>query len=133
MKYRRGAGAERELIKMLEKAGFAVVRSAGSKKVDIIAGNGKIHLCIEVKSTREERLYFSNEDYEKLVSFAERFGAKPVIAVKFINNGWRFFLPESLKKSGKNYKVSLQTKNYLTFDEVIGRQRSLEGVVKGEV
>ncbi|NJE60806.1 Holliday junction resolvase Hjc [Thermococcus sp. 21S7] len=133
MKYRRGASAERELIKMLEKAGFAVVRSAGSKKIDIVAGNGRLYLCIEVKSTRGERLYFSSEDYEKLVSFAGKFGAEPLIAVKFVNNGWRFFRPENLKKSGKNYKVSLQTRNYLTFDEVIGRQRSLEGVVKGEV
>jgi Holliday junction resolvase len=132
MKYRRGASAERELIRMLERAGFAVVRSAGSKKVDIVAGNGRLHLCIEVKSTRGEKLYFTSEDYEKLVSFAEKFGARPVIAVKFVNNGWRFFLPENLEKSGKNYKVGLQTKKYLTFDEVIGRQTSLEGVIKGE-
>ncbi|AEK72576.1 Holliday junction resolvase [Thermococcus sp. 4557] len=132
MRYRRGASAERELIKMLEKAGFAVVRSAGSKKVDIIAGNGKLYLCIEVKSTRDEKLYFSEEDYRKLTSFAERFGGRPVVAVKFINNGWRFFHPMDMEKGGKNYKVSLQTKNYLTFDEVIGRQRSLEGVIERE-
>jgi len=132
MRYRRGASAERELIKMLEKAGFAVVRSAGSKKVDIIAGNGKLYLCIEVKSTRDEKLYFSEEDYEKLTSFAEKFGGRPVVAVKFINNGWRFFYPENLEKGSKNYKVSLQTKNYLTFDEVVGKQRPLKGVIKSE-
>ncbi|NJE01865.1 Holliday junction resolvase Hjc [Thermococcus sp. JdF3] len=132
MRYRRGASAERELIKMLEKAGFAVVRSAGSKKVDIIAGNGKLYLCIEVKSTHDDRLYFSEEDYRKLTAFAERFGGRPVVAVKFINNGWRFFYPANLEKGGKNYKVSLQTKNYLTFDEVIGRQRSLKGVIERE-
>jgi len=132
MRYRTGASAERELIKMLEKAGFAVVRSAGSKKVDIVAGNGRIYLCIEVKSTHEERLYFSEEDYEKLTSFAERFGGKAVIAVKFINRGWRFFYPENLEKGGKNYKLEVQTKEYLTFDEVTGRQSSLLGVVKSE-
>ncbi|HHI00804.1 MAG TPA: Holliday junction resolvase, partial [Thermococcus litoralis] len=44
MRYRKGASAERELIKMLEKEGFAVLRSAGSKKVDIVAGNGKLYL-----------------------------------------------------------------------------------------
>ncbi len=132
MRYRRGASAERELIKMLEKAGFAVVRSAGSKKVDIIAGNGRTYLCIEVKSTRGEKLYFSREDYEKLTSFAERFGGRPVIAVKFVSNGWRFFTPESLEKGGKNYKLGLETKNYMTFDELIGRQKSLEEVIRGE-
>lgn len=132
MRYKRGASAERELIKMLEKEGFAVVRSAGSKKVDIVAGNGKLYLCIEVKSTHDEKLYFSREDYDKLISFAEKFGGRPIIAVKFINNGWRFFHPENLERGGKNYKVSLQTSNYLTFDEVVGKQRSLEEVISRE-
>ena len=132
MRYRTGAGAERELIRMLEKAGFAVVRSAGSKKVDIVAGNGRIYLCIEVKSTHDDRLYFSEDDYEKLTSFAERFGGKAVIAVKFINRGWRFFYPENLRKGGKNYKLDVQTKEYLTFDEITGRQSSLVGVINRE-
>jgi Holliday junction resolvase len=132
MRYRRGASAERELIKMLEKEGFAVVRSAGSKKVDIVAGNGRLYLCIEVKSTHDDKLYFSEEDYEKLTSFAERFGGKAVIAVKFVNNGWRFFYPEDLERSGKNYKISLRTKEYLTFDKIIGKQTSLPGVIKRE-
>lgn len=132
MRYRRGASAERELIKMLEKAGFAVVRSAGSKKVDIIAGNGRLYLCIEVKSTHDKKLYFSQEDYEKLTSFAEKFGGKAIIAVKFINNGWRFFYPDALEKGGKNYKISLRTKNYLTFDEITGRQTSLSEVIERE-
>ncbi|ASJ10914.1 Holliday junction resolvase [Thermococcus sp. P6] len=132
MGYRMGASAERELIKMLERAGFAVVRSAGSKKVDIVAGNGRLYLCVEVKSTRRGRLYFTAEDHEKLVSFSRRFGGKPVIAVKFVNNGWRFFLPDSLKREGKSYKLDLQSREYLTFDEVIGRQKTLEGVVGDE-
>ncbi|NJE06406.1 Holliday junction resolvase [Thermococcus sp. M36] len=127
MGYRRGASAERELIKMLEDAGFAVVRSAGSKKVDIVAGNGGLYLCIEVKSTHSDRLYFSEGDYEKLVSFARQFGGRPVVAVKFVNKGWRFFFPEQLEKSGRNYKISFRTRRYLTFEEVIGRQRLLEG------
>ena len=37
-KYRKGSSFERELKKLLEKEGFAVVRSAGSKGVDLIAG-----------------------------------------------------------------------------------------------
>ncbi len=135
MKYRRGASAERELIKMLEKNGFAVVRSAGSKKVDIIAGNGKLFLCIEVKSTKNNSVYFSDEDMNKLVGFSSRFGGKAVIAVKFINHGWYFFYPEKLTKSGKNYKLSLRTARYIgkRFDEVIGKQKSLSEVIKGEI
>ena len=134
MKYRRGASAERELIKRLEKEGFAVVRSAGSKKVDIIAGNGRKYLCIEVKSTKGEKLYLSGEDIEKLTSFAYRFGGEPIIAVKFINNGWHFFSPQSLPKSGKNFKADLTLAKYKgkSFEEIVGKQKSILEVIKGE-
>ncbi|USG99985.1 Holliday junction resolvase [Thermococcus argininiproducens] len=132
MRYRKGASAERELIKMLEKEGFAVVRSAGSKKVDIVAGNGKTYLCIEVKTTRSDKLYLSEEDLMKVKSFSSTFGGRGIIAVKFINNGWYFFDADDLKKSGKNYKISLQIAKHdaKTFDEVIGKQKSLVEVIK---
>ncbi|WP_324735892.1 Holliday junction resolvase Hjc [Thermococcus sp. SY098] len=134
MRYRKGASAERELIKMLEKGGFAVIRSAGSKKVDIVAGNGKLYLCIEVKSTKREKLYVNGEDVDKLTNFAEKFGGKAIIAVKFINNGWYFFYPNQLIKSGKNYKISLRDARYkgLRFDEIVGKQMSLDEVIKRE-
>lgn len=134
MKYRRGASAERELIKRLEENGFAVVRSAGSKKVDIVAGNGRKYLCIEVKSTKEDRLYLSDEDIERLTSFAGRFGGEAYIAVKFVGDGWSFFEPRGLPKSGKNFRVDKKLAKYkaLTFEEVIGVQKSLLEVVKGE-
>ncbi|HIP75439.1 MAG TPA: Holliday junction resolvase [Thermococcus paralvinellae] len=134
MRYRKGASAERELIKMLEKEGFAVIRSAGSKKVDLVAGNGRLYLCIEVKSTKGENLYVSREDVDKLMEFAEKFGGKAVIAVKFLNSGWYFLYPNQLTESGKNYKVSLKDAKYrgLTFDEVIGKQKSLDEVIRRE-
>ncbi|MCA6214147.1 Holliday junction resolvase [Thermococcus bergensis] len=133
MRYRKGASAERELIKMLEKEGFAVVRSAGSKKVDIVAGNGKLYLCIEVKTTRSDKIYLSEEEVEKVKSFANRFGGEGIFAIKFINNGWYFFDAEKLKKSGKNYRITLQTAKHKakTFDEVVGKQKSLIGVIEG--
>lgn len=133
MRYRKGASAERELIKMLEKEGFAVVRSAGSKKVDIVAGNGKLYLCIEVKTTRDDKIYLSEDDVEKVKSFANRFGGKGIFAIKFINNGWYFFDAENLKKSGKNYRITLQMAKHKakTFDEIAGKQKSLIEVIKG--
>ncbi|NJF24064.1 Holliday junction resolvase Hjc [Thermococcus sp. Bubb.Bath] len=134
MRYRRGASAERELIRSLEKRGFAVVRSAGSKKVDLVAGNGEMYLCIEVKSTTGDRIYFSDEDMDKLLSFSSSFGGRPVIAVKFINRSWRFFAPEELIKSGKNgknYRISLDTPG-MTLDGVLGRQKSLVEVFNVE-
>lgn len=134
MRYRKGANAERELIRMLEKEGFAVIRSAGSKKVDIVAGNGRLYLCIEVKSTKGEKLYINEEEISKLTSFAEKFGGKAIIAVKFINNGWYFIHPDQLIKSGKNYKIMLRDVKYKgsRFDEIIGKQKSLDEVIKRE-
>jgi len=134
MRYRKGANAERELIRMLEKEGFAVIRSAGSKKVDIVAGNGRLYLCIEVKSTKGEKLYINEEEISKLTSFAEKFGGKAIIAVKFINNGWYFLYPNQLMKSGKNYKISLREAKYkgLRFDEIVGKQKSLDEVIRCE-
>ncbi len=131
MRYRRGASAERELIKMLEKAGFAVVRSAGSHRVDLVAGNGRDYLCIEVKSTRSERLYLPKEDVERLVSFAERFGGRPILAVKFVNIGWRFYLPMNLKSSGKSYRLDLNDE-FQTLDSLLGKQRTLGEVIFDE-
>ena len=131
MRYRRGASAERELIRLLERAGFAVLRSAGSHRVDLVAGNGKIYLCIEVKSIRSERVYIPSEDIEKLVSFAERFGGKPVLAVKFVNVGWHFYFPHELRKSGKNYRVDAGDP-FHTLEELVGKQKTLDGVIADE-
>ncbi|RLF81495.1 Holliday junction resolvase [Thermococci archaeon] len=134
MRYRKGASAERELIKRLEKEGFAVLRSAGSKKVDIVAGNGKLYLCIEVKTTKNDKIYLSEDEVEKVKSFASTFGGKGIIAIKFINNGWYFFEVEKLKKSGKNYRITLQIAKHKakTFDEILGKQKSLIEVIGSE-
>ncbi|MDV3104802.1 Holliday junction resolvase Hjc [Thermococcus waiotapuensis] len=130
MRYRKGASAERELIKVLEENGFAVVRSAGSKKVDVIAGNGKLYLCIEVKSTRSDRVYLGDEDIRKLAEFSRRFGGRAVLAVKFINRGWRFFDVDELVKSGKNgVKYS---NSGMTLEELLGVQRNLLEVLRNE-
>ncbi|ASJ03164.1 Holliday junction resolvase [Thermococcus profundus] len=131
MKYRRGASAERELIHRLEERGFAVIRSAGSKKVDIVAGNGKLYLCIEVKSTHSDRLYLSEEDIEKLSAFSKKFGGRAFLAVKFVNREWRFFEPDRLVKAGKTYRVSYSDGG-MTLDEALGIQKTLLGVLKSE-
>lgn len=133
-KYRRGASFERELIKMLEREGFAVIRSAGSKKVDLVAGNGRFYFCIEVKSTKGDRIYLNGEDIERLTFFAEKFGGKALVAVKFINNGWFFFEPHHLPKSGKNYRVDLQLARYKgkNLEELIGKQKLLDEVIRRE-
>jgi len=132
MRYRRGASAERELIHKLEELGFAVVRSAGSKKVDVIAGNGRLYLCIEVKSTKGDRVYLSDEDIEKLRSFSQKFGGKPYVAIKFIGREWRFFPAEEVvkKRTGKNYRLDYSDSG-MSLEEVVGKQKSLIDVING--
>ncbi len=130
MRYRRGASAERELIHKLEELGFAVVRSAGSKKVDVIAGNGRLYLCIEVKSTKGQRIYLSDDDLEKLLSFSRKFGGKPYVAVKFVGRDWRFFPAEEVlkKRTGKNYRIDYSDPG-MSLVEVVGKQKSLIDVI----
>ncbi len=127
MMYNRGASAERELVGMLEKAGFAVLRSAGSKRVDLVAGNRRDYLCIEVKSTKRERLYFRVDDMEKLLSFSSTFGGEPIIAVKFVGRGWRFYRPSDLERGGRGY--SIDARHGRSFYEIIGKQVNLLEVI----
>ncbi len=117
-KYRKGSSFERELKKLLEKEGFAVVRSAGSKGVDLIAGkNGKI-LIFECKSS--SKLYVSKEDIDKLINFSKTFGGTPFLAIKF-NREILFINPYHLSTNGKNYLIDKKIKIIaVDFYEVIG-------------
>ena len=92
-----GSREERELVKMLWDADCAAMRapaSGGATKKplpDIIAGNGKIYLAIEVKSSSKDRIYINSEKIEALCEFARIFGAQPYIGAKFTRKKWRFY------------------------------------------
>ncbi|HIQ39131.1 MAG TPA: hypothetical protein EYH53_03895 [Methanothermococcus okinawensis] len=89
---------------MLENEGFAVIRSAGSHGVDLIAGKRGDIYAFECKSTSKESFYISRENILKLVVFSETFGAKPYLAVK-IKGEILFINPYLLKVEGKSYLV----------------------------
>lgn len=103
-KYRKGTKFEWELKRMLENEGFAVIRSAGSHGVDLIAGKRGDIYAFECKSTSKESFYISRENILKLVVFSETFGAKPYLAVK-IKGEILFINPYLLKVEGKSYLV----------------------------
>lgn len=111
---RKGIRDEREIIHRLDKLGFAVIRSpssgAGTKldRPDIIAGRKGLYLAIEVKSTRKEELYINRKSVEQLVRFSDKFGATPVIAVKFVHRGWFLFEPQNLDRKNKSFKISIR-------------------------
>ena len=90
-KYVAGATTERTLIKILESYGYACIRSAGSKKIDILAGKGNVKLGIEVKSTKKNSMSISTKTVRKVIEFCKKFGCKPLIVVKFNNYGFRVF------------------------------------------
>ncbi|ABR56201.1 Resolvase, Holliday junction-type [Methanococcus aeolicus Nankai-3] len=112
--YIKGSNFERELKKLFENKGFAVIRSAGSHGVDIVAGKkGKIY-AFECKATSNEKFYISNNDVDKLINFSELFGAIPYIALKVKLPGELqrksdkkilFINPYLLVSSGKNYSL----------------------------
>ncbi len=104
MSKRKGSASERELLHRLWENGFAVVRAAGSgsgswPSPDLMAVKNSVNYAIECKSTVNGTLYVAKEKIDQLLEFSNLANAKPIIAVKFINKGWRFFEP-----GRKNYK-----------------------------
>ena len=55
---------ERELRNILTKAGWLVIRSAGSHKWDLTALKPNEHMIIEVKATRSNK-YYTTKDKEQ--------------------------------------------------------------------
>jgi holliday junction resolvase len=129
---KKGSREERELVHMLWNANCAAMRapaSGGATKKplpDIIAGNGKIYLAIEVKSTSKDRIYINSDKIDALCEFADIFGAKPYVGVKFTRKKWRFLDPNILMKTRQNnYKldVDLAFKSGLDFEELLKKSK----------
>lgn len=107
----KGINAERELVHAFWNKGFACVRIAGSgsskyPSADLVVGNKYKKFVIECKSTKKNKKYFSKEEINQFKEFANKFGAKPLIAIKFKKKGWFFVLIEDLEESGKNLCIS---------------------------
>ncbi len=121
---RKGSHFERDLIERLWKAGFAAVRVAGSGSAsyptpDIVAGDGQRFIAVEVKMRKNLPLYLSRDEIEQLKAFAEKFGAKPYVALKLPRKDWKFFPPDLLEDIGKNYRIGEE--NYylgLEFEDI---------------
>jgi Holliday junction resolvase len=103
-----GANDERDLVRLLWDHGFAALRAPASggatqmPRPDILAGSDKLglQLAIEVKTTRDRTLYIPEESVRQLLAFAQRFGCRPVLAVKFKGKRrpWLFIGPDKLER-----------------------------------
>ncbi|KSW12337.1 hypothetical protein CF15_06245 [Pyrodictium occultum] len=126
---RRGFEAERELVRKLWGSGFAVVRAPASgarvrKAVypDIVAMfKGKI-FALEVKYRSDNSpIYIEKEQIQKLLEFARRAGATPLIAVKRPHQGWRL-VPLRVAKETSSGRIRID-------EEVLKKAMSLEEFV----
>jgi len=130
-----GSRVERELVKMLWDADCAAMRapaSGGATKKplpDIIAGNGRVYLAIEVKTTSANHIYINSRKIIGLKEFSEIFGAEPYLGVKFKNKKWRFVhVNDLIETRGENYKVDvdLAYSAGLEFDELIKKDKQVK-------
>jgi Holliday junction resolvase len=125
----KGDRRERELVNRLDAAGFAVMRAPASGSAterelpDALAGDGEVFYAIEAKSSSGNPIYLTGEEVEALVFFAQNFGAKPRIGVRFDRENWYFFHPSDLHVTdGGNYRVKKETalEAGTDFDELTG-------------
>jgi len=126
---RKGDRRERELVNQLDAAGFAVMRAPASGSAtdrelpDVLAGDDGRFYAIEAKSSAGDPIYLSGEEVEALIYFAQNFGAKARIAVRFDREDWYFFHPGELYTTdGGNYRVKKETAlaDGTDFEELVG-------------
>jgi Holliday junction resolvase len=100
----RGCNYERQLVDLLHQRGFAAVRVAGSgakplPTPDIVAcRRGKI-LAIECKTSRKNQVYLRDEQVDDLKVYSRTAGAKPLLAIKFLQQQWHFLKPFRLPRT----------------------------------
>jgi Holliday junction resolvase len=112
----KGSRRERELVNKLDEKGFAVMRAPASGSAtdrdlpDVLAGDGERFYAIEVKSSNGDPIYIDSEEIDSLQYFAEGFGAKSKIAVRFDKMEWAFFSPKDLYRTDSgNYRIKRDT------------------------
>jgi len=123
--YLKGKRAEYELVNLLKRSGYAVMRAPASgaraKKVfypDVMAVkfDGVKHkvLIFEVKLRDErETVYIAGPKYWMLRDYAQRAGGKALLAVKVSKEGRWFLFPiewleEQVWKHGKRYVLRVE-------------------------
>ncbi len=105
-KYFKGYKLERKVKEMLEKEGWYVIRSAGSKKPDLIAGkDGKI-MVMECKVTSKPQLYLKKEEVKNLENVSKAFNGEGMYAIKY-NTKIHFVPLTNIIKKGDIYLIDL--------------------------
>lgn len=101
----KGARRERELVNRLDAMGFAVMKAPASGSAtarelpDVLAGNGALFLAIEAKSSSGDPIYIDAAEIRGLIYFADCFGARDAVAVRFDREDWYLFQPHDLYRT----------------------------------
>jgi len=124
--YNKGANAERELIKILDSKGFAVLRVAGSGVnplpcPDVVALLNGLIIAFECKAKKGDYLAIKLEQMDEEVGWAKKAGALFVVAWKVPHGGWLFIKPEVFRKTEKFYmlKLDIAKQNTILIDELL--------------
>ncbi len=130
--YKKGANAERELIRKLWSLGFASSRIAGSGSTslpapDLIAFGKNKRLAFESKAWSGAYLSIPKGQMEELEEWCERADAQFYIAWKVPREGWLFLGKDAFSATGKNYVISKKKAESLakTLGVVAGSQSTL--------
>lgn len=109
-RYGKGARSERELIEILAKEGYSVIRAAGSgvggECPDVLAFKKGKQFAIECKAWNRNRIAIENKKYEELVRWQENTGIKTMIAWKIPYFEWLFIDIKDLEKNPASYSIT---------------------------
>lgn len=124
-----GDTRERELTRLLHDLGWQAMRAPASgsstdrELPDVLAGKDGHFIAEELKaSSSDDKVYFTQEEVEALVYFAEQFGATPLLGARFSvtrgdpswgvdgREGFYHFTPDTVYRTDSgNYRIKKST------------------------
>lgn len=126
----KGDRRERELVNRAYDRGFMPIRAPASGSAterelpDVLVGNGERSYAIEAKTTGEDIVYIDGREVDFLILFAEMFGSRARIGLRFDREEWVFIHPtEMIQTDGGNYRIKKERalNQGRDIDEVFGQ------------
>lgn len=103
--YKKGARAERELIKIFSDAGYAIIRAAGSgvnsESPDILVFKKGKQYAFECKAWNKDQVSIEAEKMNGLKRWQEVTGITTMVGWKMPYEGWYFIYPSEFSISNK--------------------------------
>lgn len=121
-KYSKGYRGERELLHLLSKMGYMVIRAPRSGRInlaspDIIAARPGKLIVIECKS-RNEAFAVEPDQLSELKQWQEKAGAIPYIAWKLPRQDWLFLHLEDVIKNNGNVGKKFAKDHGISIDKI---------------